>query len=500
MEPPCDVLIVGAGLSGLMAARRLQAEGRTVRLLEARPRVGGRMHSTTTAAGSVVDLGGQWGGATHHRFAALLEELGLTTFPSYYDGQGVFHWRGRRVEAPIAHQFAKSFLFFELEALGLPQEELEATARLQQAFHALVRSVPPQRPWDTPDAARLDRLSVAAWAASLSPVPLARLPLDWLCRVGGSGGFEPWEASILHLAWTQAVAPQAESPEAWLVQGGAGAVALRLAADLEAQQPGCLRLGVAAQQIEHNANGVRLQTSDGVWQQADLAIVAVPPPQRAALRFEPPLPAAHRALLQRSPMGGMTKVLATYARPFWRERGLNGLAIGDLPCLELTADSGPPDGQPDGQPDGHSDWRTNGQPNGQLIGPLSGQPGVLASFLAGERALTLGALPAERQRQLVLADLVSYWGPQAGEPLDLVLQPWNGEPWTGGAFTSFLTPGTWTSHARVAAQGSEGPGPAPLPRVLWAGTEVSPRWPGYFEGALEAAEWAVVEALARLEA
>jgi monoamine oxidase len=288
-------------------------------------------------------------------------------------------------------------------------------------------------------------------------------------------------------------------PEAWLVQGGAGAVALRLAADLEAQQPGCLRLGVAALQIEHNANGVRIQAADGVCHQAELAIVAVPPPQRAALRFEPPLPAAHQALLQRSPMGGMTKVLATYARPFWRERGLNGLAIGDLPCLELTADSGPPDGQPNGRPD----WHPDGQPDGQLSGPLNrqpnGQPGVLASFLAGERALTLGALPVERQRQLVLRDLVSSWGSEAGEPLDLLLQPWNEEPWTGGAFTSFLTPGTWTSHARVAAQGGEGPGPAPLPRVLWAGTEVSPRWPGYFEGALEAAERAAVEALARLE-
>jgi len=466
MEPPCDVLIVGAGLSGLMAARRLQAEGRTVRLLEARPRVGGRMHSTTTAAGSVVDLGGQWGGATHHRFALLLKELGLASFPSYYDGQGVFHWRGRRVEAPIAHQFAESFLFFELEALGLPREELEATARLQQAFQALVRSVPPRRPWDTPEAERLDRLSVAAWAANLSPVPLARLPLDWLCRVGGSGGFEPWEASILHLAWTQAVAPQAESPEAWLVQGGAGAVALRLAADLEAQQPGCLRLGVAAQQIEHSANGVGIQTSNGVWHQADLAIVAVPPPQRLAIQFDPPLPAAHRALLQRSPMGGMTKILATYAQPFWRQQGLNGLGIGDRPALELTADSGPPEGQ----------------------------PAVLASFLAGERAIRLGALPSEQRRQLILDDLVAYWGPQAAHPLDLVEQPWNEEPWTGGAFTSLLTPGSWIGPARLAAGDQGGPGPADHGRVLWAGTEVSPRWPGYFEGAIEAGERAACAA------
>jgi monoamine oxidase len=472
MAEALDVLVVGAGLSGLMAARRLQQQGLRVRVLEARTRVGGRMVSHALADGSVVDLGGQWGGASHHRFAALLAELDIATFPSYATGRGVFQWRGHRVLAPLAPTFEQSLLFFEPEALELPAEELAATLRLRQAFAALVRSVPRQRPWDTPEAERLDRLSVAAWAAEISPLPLARLPLDWLCRVGGSGGFEPWEASILHLAWSQAVAPQAETPEAWLVRGGAGAVAGRLAMDVEAQQPGCLRLAAAAIRIEHSGPGVRILDASGAWHQAALAIVAVPPPQRLALQLDPPLSAPHRALLQRSPMGGMTKVLASYARPFWRERGLNGLGIGDLPLLELTADSGPPEGQ----------------------------PALLASFVAGERALRLGSLPAARQRQLVLADLVAYWGPEAGEPLDLVLQPWNDEAWTGGAFTSFVTPGTWTSHGRLAAAGGAGPGPDPLERVLWAGTEVSPRWPGYFEGALEAAERAAAEALARLRA
>ena len=67
-------------------------------------------------------------------------------------------------------------------------------------------------------------------------------------------------------------------------------------------------------------------------------------------------------------------------------------------------------------------------------------------------------------------------------------QDWNAEPFSGGAFTSFLTPGTWTSHARLAANPQGGPAPADHGRVLWAGTEVSPRWPGYFEGAIEAGE------------
>lgn len=458
MTETVDVLIVGAGLSGLVAARRLQSAGRKVRVLEARSRVGGRMLSSTSANGSVIDLGGQWGGASHHRFAALLDELALERFASHYGERGVFHWRGSRVEAPLAKDFAASHLFFKPESLGLPAAELEACHALQRAFNALVAQVDPLQPWRTTDAEQLDRLTVAQWAERHTTIPLARLPLDWLCRVGGSGGFEPWEASILHLAWTQAVAPQAENPEAWLVRGGAGAVAQRLAADLDAHSPGCLQLGASVQAIDQNSHGVCLLDSSGERHYATNTIVAIPPPLRLAIRFEPALPAALRALLQRSPMGAMTKILAVYARPFWREQGLNGLGIGDLPFLELTADSGPPEGQ----------------------------PAVLAGFIAGERALRHGAMPAQQRRQLVIDDLVAYWGPEAAEPLELVEHNWNKEPWSGGAFTSFLIPGTWTGPARLAT--------ANHGRVIWAGTEASPRWPGYFEGAIEAGEQAAIDA------
>jgi len=460
MVTAVDVVVVGAGLSGLVAARRLQQRGRRVRVLEARERVGGRMLSQHLQNGGAVDLGGQWGGASHHRFAALLGELALDTYPSHYDGNGVLHWQGRPRQAPLAHSFGESLLFFEPQQLDLPAAELAATVELQQAFAQLVAQVDPRQPWRTADAERLDRLSVAQWAAEHSGHKLARLPLEWLCRVGGSNGFEPWEASILHLAWSQAVAPQAESPEAWLVRGGAGQVPPLLVEALQAGDPDCVQQGQAVVAIRQNGDGVTVVTAGGPICQARAAVVAVPPQLRLAIQLDPPLPAAHRALLQRSPMGAMTKVLAVYARPFWRERGLNGLGIGDRAALELTADSSPPEGQ----------------------------PAVLASFLAGERALRLGARPAQERQRLILDDLVAYWGPEAAKPLELIEQPWNAEPWSGGAFTSFLTPGTWTSYARLAAGEQGGPGPAAHGRVHWAGTEMSPRWPGYFEGAIEAGE------------
>jgi monoamine oxidase len=309
----------------------------------------------------------------------------------------------------------------------------------------LVARVPPQAPWTAPDAEALDRLSIAGWLERQGAGELARYPFAWLTRIGGSGGFEPHESSLLHLAWTQAVAPQHETPEAWLVEGGAAQVAERLAAELGE----ALRLGAPVRAIEQGSGEVRVSHGSSETLRAAAAVVAIPPPMRLGIHFDPCLPPQWLGLLQRSPMGSMVKVLALYPRPFWRERGLNGLGIGNLPTLELTVDSSPPGG-----------------------------PGILAGFIAGERAVRWQRLGEAERRRAVLQDLVCWWGAEAAEPADLVLHNWNAEGWSGGAFTSFLTPGAWTTYGAI--------GQEPHGRVVWAGTEAASRWPGYFEGAIEA--------------
>jgi monoamine oxidase len=403
------------------------------------------MHRRIGAAGLPLDLGGQWVGATHHRLQALLAEFRLRRFPTFYEGEGVFLWNGQAHRAGVEHAFEKSLLFFRPEHLGLPRQALEEVQAVQQRFRHLVDQVPARTPWTTPGAEGLDHTSVSQWLAEQQSSALAGYPLAWLTRLGGSGGFEPHESSILHLAWTQAVAPQHETPEAWLVEGGIAQVGERLAAELRC----CIHLGAAVVSIQQQGRGVVVGCADGTAVAAATAVVAIPPPLRQAIHYDPPLPPQWRGLLQRSPMGSMVKVLALYRRPFWREQGLNGLGIGNLPTLELTVDSSPPGG-----------------------------PGVLAGFIAGERAARWQQLPEREQRRAVLADLVAWWGPQAADPLELVLHNWNAEPWSGGAFTSFLTPGAWTSYGPIWQE--------PHGRVLWAGTEASSRWPGYFEGAIEA--------------
>lgn len=440
-----DVVVVGAGLSGLICARSLQRSGLAVGLLEARDRIGGRLQSLTTASGTVVDLGGQWGGPTHHRLASLLEDLQLQRFPTYYDGEGIFHWQGEAHRAGLELEYASSVVFFRPDALPLPTDQIVQTLQLQREFLHLVAQVPAAAPWTAPGAMQLDRTTVASWLSRRRACPLARYPFSWLSRVGGSGGFEPWESSMLHLAWTQAVAPQHEAPETWLVEGGMGQVTQRLAAELEPS----LQLGAAVSAIEDTGTGVRVHHNTDTLD-AKTVVVAIPPPLRLAIHFSPPLPAAWRGMLQRSPMGSMVKVMVLYPEAFWREDGLNGLGIGTLPTLELVVDSSPP----------------------------GGRPGILAGFIAAERAVHWQGQPAERQEAMVLADLAAYFGPRAASPSQLILKNWNMEPWSSGAFTSFLIPGTWQTYGPIWQQAHG--------RVIWAGTEAALRWPGYFEGAIEA--------------
>ena len=81
-----DVAVIGAGFAGLTAARDLTRQGASSVVLEARDRVGGRVHDRVLEDGTVLELGGQWVGPTQDRILGLLAELGIATQPTPTDG------------------------------------------------------------------------------------------------------------------------------------------------------------------------------------------------------------------------------------------------------------------------------------------------------------------------------------------------------------------------------------------------------------------------------
>ncbi|MDP6943530.1 MAG: FAD-dependent oxidoreductase, partial [Myxococcota bacterium] len=145
-----DVVVVGAGLAGLTAARQLSRAGRSVRVLEARDRVGGRTWSQPLGGG-VFDVGGQWLGPTQARMHALVEEFGLETHPTHTAGRQVLELRGRR----------------STYAGTIPKLDPWTLIRLQLGIHRierLVGTIPADAPWSAPKAALWDGMTAEDWA------------------------------------------------------------------------------------------------------------------------------------------------------------------------------------------------------------------------------------------------------------------------------------------------------------------------------------------------
>ena len=311
-----DVVVIGAGISGLIAARDLEKQNRSTTVLEAQERIGGRCHRMQTINNWWLDLGGQWMGQTHHLFQALASELEIKTFDSYFDGKTVLIWNGNRVAVPMVGDWDTTFLGIAYSDLPASIKEKEVAQKLHREFLQLVQTVDAQKPWLSPNARALDTQTIETWMRSCTDSELAHYILKWYTRVGGSGGYEPGDSSILHLAQTQKAAPQSEIPEKWMLYGAVGQIADLLAKQIKGQ----IRTNAAAQAVMKQSDGGYLvKAADGSCHSCSAVVIAIPPALRSRIVFEPGLPAQVSGLQQRSPMGSMIKVLTVYPTAWWRD-------------------------------------------------------------------------------------------------------------------------------------------------------------------------------------
>jgi len=499
-----DVIVVGAGLSGLIAARELEKTlvGKNVLVLEARDRIGGRMWgqqvSIASSNGGVekgyIDFGGQWVGCTQDEMQALVKELNIRMFDSYEDGRSIQSWRNTKsgfdgnvskllegICVPPTH-FPKDNANCALSQIPNCDKNADE-ARIWDGLLQIAKKVPRNSPWAASDP-KWDTKTFLDYLQENH----AEGYTDWLptmqARIGGSGGFEPSEVSLLHMAWTQNVGPQSETPEQWLLCGGAGQIPQILADQLKYP----VFVGFPVRQIAQKVQGgvpgnIVVTVPSGKPEplppfyelEAKAVIVAIPPPLRKKIKFVIPsilsndidpvtgLPQTYAKFIEGSPMGSMSKVHAIYETAFWRDRCLSGSAAGNLKTCEFIADSSAP----------------------------GGRPGILTSFISAARNIELRNATAEEIKKLVLEDYKYFFGPQAGCPNEFHHINWDNQKWTGGAFTCFMRKGVWTSYGREGWR-------QPLGNIYWAGTETSDRWPGYFDGAIRAGKRAAAEVIAKV--
>jgi monoamine oxidase len=445
-----DVIVVGAGLAGLAAARELTARGASVLVVEARDRVGGRVHNHDIGGGKVVEVGGQWIGPTQDRLAALAADLGVSTFPTHVAGHNLLEYRGRVRRYTGAIPRINPAVLVDVE-------------RAQRRLNRLAKSVPLDAPWDAPNAEKLDGQTAATWLRRNLATKSGRMLLG--LGIEAVWAAQPEDMSLLHVLFYIHSAGKLEllfDTEGGAQQdrfvGGSELIAIRMAEELGADR---LLLGAPVRAITHGRAGVTVH-ADGAVARGRRAVVAIAPTLASRIAYDPPLPGYRDQLTQRMPLGTVAKCMAIYSEPFWRSEGLSGQATSELGPVRLMFDNSPHDGS----------------------------PGVLLGFLEGRNARELGRLRAEERRTAVIDCFARMFGPRAARPDDYVERLWAEEEWTRGCYGCHMPTGAWTNYGRALH--------APIGPLHWAGAEYARVWNGYMDGAVRsgaATAAAVVEVL-----
>ncbi len=442
-----DLLVIGAGFSGLHAARLARGRGLSVTVLEARDRVGGRAERHRFANGDTVDIGGQWTGPGQARLHRLIEEAGMATYPLHHEGDHLLKLgrRRRRYRGLVP---------------PLPPHELIELHLALSRFERLAAGIDPERPWAHPDAERLDRMTLDEWMRrNLRTRRTRRLFTLGIAAVFAAS---PEELSLLHALFyaraggsLRALLEVENGAQQDRVHGDMAGLAEAMAR-LAREEGAEIRLDSPVERLEWTGRTAVAHTPRGPLP-ARRVICALPPNQLRRIRFLPPLPARRDRLWQRLPAGRAIKCIAQYRRPFWRDHGLSGEAVGGDGPVGIVFDN-----------------TEAGRSAGLLMG-----------FITGPAADRWGAAPDEERRAAVLRSFAGFFGPQALEPIDYVDRDWGAQEWTRGCYTALAGPGVWTSYRDELR--------LPIGPLHFAGTETARRWNGYFEGALEAAERAVEE-------
>jgi monoamine oxidase len=440
-----DVIVVGAGVAGLKAAQELVAAGRSVIVLEAKDRVGGRLKHAEVA-GRAVDLGGQWIGTGHDVLRGEAERLGIETYQQYEAGQTTLQLLGKLAR-------------FTGDVPKMPFLSLIELALLQRRWDREMKTIPADAPWTAPRAREWDGMTLESWIVKNIRTRAARE----FARLVPRGAWAAEARQVSYLWFLDALRSGTGLGYLMTVKGGGldakfkggmHQIARRMAEELGER----VILNAPVLKIVQDSNGARVLTERGEYS-ARFVIVAAPPGPVARIAFEPHLPASRDGLHQRMPMGAIIKVIVAYKSAFWRAKGYSGQVASDDDTLGIVMDDA-----------------------------AEGSAPTLLCFIEGRHALEMSAAGKEARKRAVVASLIRFFGPEAADYIAYEDNDWLLEPYTHG-YVGSMPPGVMTRFGPALR--------APCGRIHWAGTETATEWAGYIEGGMRSGIRAAREVASR---
>ncbi len=434
-----SVLVAGAGLAGLAAARDLIARGATVTVIDVRDRVGGRVWTIREgfAEGQHAEAGGDMIDEEQHEIRDLATELGLKLTRILKSGFGYVR-PDQAGRAKIVERNAQR----GWERLA---DQLRDVTR---PYHLA------ERRWDSPITAELARRPVSAW--------LDQVKADAELRATATGlrGFflaDPDELSLIALVDQFAESGAPARGGMYRIEGGNDRLTAALAEPLGDR----LHLNTDVVALSHRGKVVRVSVKNNralAQINCDYAILALPATLLRRMPITPALPAQQHEAIVRLKYGRATRTLLQFSKRFWRAAGRPKAFGSPLPFGAVW--------------DGNEEQR--------------GRAGIL-SLLAGGGAsdATQGIVAKHGARGLT--DALDWLGSKDSELITSRQIVWEQDPHARGGY-AYFDPGFDPSLRAWLSR--------PAGRLFFAGEHTSVRWQGYMNGAVESGRRAAAEVAA----